>query len=248
MERARILDGSDVRPGDTLIGLPSSGLHTNGYSLARRILFEGSGLSVDDPIPGLGATVKEALLAIHRSYWGVLRAEIAAGRLVALAHITGGGMPGNIPRSLPGGLGAEIRRDSWEIPRLFHTLQALGSVSDEEMFRVFNMGVGMVVITRPAEAAGLLARLRTGGEAAWELGVVCEGEGVRLVLEPTSFAAPCELHSSHSGRPSPGSERRRSRSSGYRPNARRERAHSWPDCAATPPSPSKRFTAASDSS
>ncbi len=181
VERARILDGSDVRPGDTLIGLPSSGLHTNGYSLARRILFEGSGLSVDDPIPGLGETVKEALLDIHRSYWGVLRAEIAAGSLLALAHITGGGMPGNIPRSLPGGLGAEIRRDSWKVPRLFHTLQALGSVSDEEMFRVFNMGVGMVVTTRPAEVAGLLYRLRSSGEAAWELGVVCEGEGVRLV-------------------------------------------------------------------
>ena len=181
VERARILDGSEVRAGDVLIGLPSSGLHTNGYSLARRILLDGAGLSVEDRIPGTGETVKEALLAVHRSYLGVLGGEIEAGRLVALAHITGGGMGGNIPRSLPADLGAEIRRDSWEVPRLFRCLEALGPVGEEEMFRVFNMGVGMVAITRPAEAAGLLGRLRTAGEAAWELGVVQEGAGVRLV-------------------------------------------------------------------
>ena len=181
VERARILDGSEVRAGDVLIGLPSSGLHTNGYSLARRILLEGAGLSVDDTIPGAGDTVKDALLAVHRSYLGVLGGELEEGNVVALAHITGGGMEGNIPRSLPDGLGAEIRRDSWEVPRLFRALETLGPVSEEEMFRVFNMGVGMVVITHPAEAAGLLGRLRGGGEAAWELGVVREGEGVRLV-------------------------------------------------------------------
>ncbi len=181
VERARILDGSKVRAGDVLIGLPSSGLHTNGYSLARRILLEEAGLSVDDPIPGVGETVKDALLAVHRSYLGVLGGELGGGRVVALAHITGGGMEGNIPRSLPGALGAEIRRDSWEVPRLFRALGTLGPVSEEEMFRVFNMGVGMVAITRPAEAAGLLGRLRGRGEAAWELGVVRECEGVRLV-------------------------------------------------------------------
>ena len=181
VERGRILDGSEVRSGDVLIGLPSTGLHTNGYSLARRILFEAAGLEVHDLLPGLGETVGDALLKIHRSYAGVLGAEIAAGGVSALAHITGGGMPGNIPRSLPVGLGAEVRRNSWEVPPLFRSLQALGSVSEREMFRVFNMGVGMVVITRPEEAPGVLSRLHATGEGAWELGAVCEGEGVRLV-------------------------------------------------------------------
>ena len=181
VERGRILDGSEVRSGDVLIGLPSTGLHTNGYSLARRILFEAAGLEVDDLVPGLGETVGDELLKVHRSYAGVLGAEIASGSVRALAHITGGGMPGNIPRSLPVGLGAEVRRNSWRVPRLFRSLQALGSVSEKEMFRVFNMGVGMVVITRAEAAAGVLSRLHDAGEAAWELGAVCEGEGVRLV-------------------------------------------------------------------
>ncbi len=181
VERRRILDGSKVRSGDVLIGLPSSGLHTNGYSLARRILFEAAGLDVGDPVPGLGETVGDALLKIHRSYAGVLGAEIAAGSVSALAHITGGGMSGNIPRSLPAGLGAEVRRNSWRVPRLFRSLQALGSVSDGEMFRVFNMGVGMVVIAPPEEAPGVLSRLHAAGEDAWELGAVCEAEGVRFV-------------------------------------------------------------------
>ncbi|MSR22538.1 MAG: phosphoribosylformylglycinamidine cyclo-ligase [Gemmatimonadetes bacterium] len=179
--RDRILDGSAVRAGDVLLGLPSSGLHTNGYTLARKIVFDASGLGVDDPFPGLGATVGSALLRVHRSYLHVLLGELERGSIRAMAHITGGGLPGNLPRSLPTGLGAEIRASSWTVPPLFRALQELGSVRDDEMFRVFNMGVGMVVVVPCAEADLVLARLRGSGEDAWVLGSVVEESGVHFI-------------------------------------------------------------------
>jgi phosphoribosylformylglycinamidine cyclo-ligase len=179
--RDRILDGSRVRDGDVLIGLPSSGLHTNGYTLARRILFDAAGLGVDDRVPGLGETAGEALLSVHRSYLGLLRDELEAGRIRALAHITGGGIPGNLPRSLPEGLGARVKRDSWTVPPIFAALQELGGVDDGEMLRVFNMGVGMILVVSPDEAPGMLDRLARSGEDAWILGNVEAGTGVDFV-------------------------------------------------------------------
>jgi phosphoribosylformylglycinamidine cyclo-ligase len=181
VSRGRILDGRDVKPGYALIGLPSSGLHTNGYSLARRIVFEVAGLGPDDTYPGLDESVAAALLRVHRSYLGVLSPELAAGSLAALAHITGGGLSGNLPRSLPRGLGAAIRLSSWEVPQLFKTLQDLGSVEDAEMFRVFNMGVGMVAVVPGAETDAVVGRLQEAGEKAWVLGEVVEEPGVRFV-------------------------------------------------------------------
>jgi phosphoribosylformylglycinamidine cyclo-ligase len=180
VSRDRILDGSRVRAGDALVGLSSSGLHTNGYSLARQILFEAAGLGVTDRFPGLEETVATALLRVHRSYLGVLWPELEAGTVSAIAHITGGGIPGNLPRSLPEGLGAEIDRSSWEVPPLFRALRELGSVDEDEMFRVFNMGVGMVVVLPSAGAGPFVRRLATRGEEAWELGQIVDRPGVHF--------------------------------------------------------------------
>jgi phosphoribosylformylglycinamidine cyclo-ligase len=180
VDREKILDGSRVRTGDILIGLGSSGLHTNGYSLARKIVFDAMGLQVGDLIPGLERTVEEALLAVHRSYLPSLRPLLASGHLHGLAHITGGGIPGNLPRTLGAGQGARILKSSWEIPPLFRTLQEGGRVAADEMFRVFNMGVGMIVITPPDQAQGVADDLAAAGERSWILGEVVKGEGVEL--------------------------------------------------------------------
>jgi phosphoribosylformylglycinamidine cyclo-ligase len=185
VSRERIVDGSRVREGDVLLGLPSSGLHTNGYTLARKIVFEAAGLRVDDPMPGLEEetgggveTVGEALLRVHRTYRPVLEDELERDTVRALAHITGGGIPGNLPRSLPEGLGAALRRDSWSVPPLFESLRKLGNVEEHEMFRVFNMGVGMILAVAEEDAEGVLTRLRARDEHAWELGRVVAGKGV----------------------------------------------------------------------
>lgn len=179
--RDRIVDGRRVEVGDALLALPSSGLHTNGYTLARKILLEAGGLSVTDPFPGLEESVAKALLRVHRSYLPSLRDELALGTIRGLAHITGGGIPGNLPRSLPAGTGAEIFGSSWEVPTLFRTMQEMGGVDEGEMFRVFNMGVGMIAVVAHAEAEGVLARLRAAGEAAWLLGRVTGDSGVHFV-------------------------------------------------------------------
>jgi phosphoribosylformylglycinamidine cyclo-ligase len=179
--RERILDGRTVEEGDLLLALPSSGLHTNGYTLARKILLEAGGLSMNDPFPGLDESVGEALLRVHRSYLSSLREELDRGSLRGLAHITGGGIPGNLPRSLPEGTGAEIDRGSWEVPTLFRTMQEIGGVDEDEMFRVFNMGVGMIAAVAPSQAEGVLARLQESGEGAWVLGRVTGVPGVHFV-------------------------------------------------------------------
>jgi phosphoribosylformylglycinamidine cyclo-ligase len=180
VERENILDGSLVQAGDTIIGLASSGLHTNGFSLARKIVFEAMGLHVRDQMPGLGMTVGEALLGVHHSYLASLGPLLTGGRIRALAHITGGGIPGNLPRVLGDGLGARIRLDSWEVPSLFRVLQEGGGVSTQEMFRVFNMGVGMIVITASGDPGQVAEELASAGEESWILGEVVEGEGVEL--------------------------------------------------------------------
>jgi phosphoribosylformylglycinamidine cyclo-ligase len=181
VDRAGILDGSRVRVGDVLIGLGSNGLHTNGYSLARKIVFEAMGLQVGDLLPGMNRTVGDALLSIHRSYLPSLRPHLASGRIHGLAHITGGGIPGNLPRTLGPGQGARIDTGSWEIPPLFRTLQEGGRVATAEMFRVFNMGVGMIVIAPGPEAEGVADDLAAAGERSWILGEVVQGEGVELL-------------------------------------------------------------------
>jgi phosphoribosylformylglycinamidine cyclo-ligase len=173
VEREAVIDGSRVRAGDALIALPSSGLHTNGYSLVRAAfgLAKGGGAGRDRAIldtwhEELGVTLGDALLAVHRSYLAVLRPLL--GRLHAWAHITGGGIPGNLPRVLPEGLGAFIDAGSWATPPLFRLIQRQGGVADGEMYRTFNMGVGAILVVAAEDAAGVLAQL----PEAWALGAV----------------------------------------------------------------------------
>lgn len=165
VDRSRVIDGRRVRPGDQVIGLPSSGLHTNGYALARRIVFDSLGLAVDSEAEGLDGPVGEVLLRPHRSYRRLVSSLLAEGTAVkALAHITGGGLTDNLPRVLPSGAGVEIDRRAWTPPPVFTFLQRHGRLDDEEAFRTFNMGIGFVVVCAPEQSDPLLARCRGRGE------------------------------------------------------------------------------------
>jgi phosphoribosylformylglycinamidine cyclo-ligase len=180
VEEDSVLGSERVREGDTLIGLPSSGLHTNGYSLARRIVDERLHLRPGDPFPELGITTADALLAIHTSYLGVLRPHLS--RIHALAHITGGGLPGNLNRALPATLDARVDASSWTVPPLFQVLVEAGQVSRDEAFRAFNMGVGMVAVVPRESADALVHSVRAAGTDAWVMGeVVGGGEGKVLL-------------------------------------------------------------------
>ena len=173
------LHGDRVRVGDVLVGYASSGLHTNGYTLARRIVFNELGLDVEDELPGLGRSVGEALLAVHRSYWTAIAP--AVGDVHALAHITGGGIPGNLSRSLPPGCAAQVDRARWEVPGLFALLQDAGRVAEDEMFQVFNMGLGMIAVVPPERVAAVRRVAASAGVTTWEVGRIVRGEGVELV-------------------------------------------------------------------
>jgi phosphoribosylformylglycinamidine cyclo-ligase len=177
VERDRIIEGKTIVPGDVLIGLPSSGLHTNGYSLARRIVFDVMGLSVDSHLDELGKTVGEALLEPHRSYLAPLSDVIDRRLAKGLAHITGGGITENLPRILPDGVGAVIERGAWDVPAIFQVLQRAGDVAEPEMFRAFNMGIGMVVACDARYESEVLSMLRdTGEKDARVIGSLVQGE------------------------------------------------------------------------
>ena len=174
----RIVDGRGLRPGDALIGLPSSGLHTNGYSLARRIVFEQLHLGVRDRVPELDTTVAEALLAPHRSYLPLVRPLLPSGAIKAMAHITGGGITDNLPRVLPQGTGAFVRLGSWDVPPIFQWLQRAGHVPQEDMLRTFNMGVGLILAVAAPDADRVMAALRDAGEpGARVIGEIAAGDG-----------------------------------------------------------------------
>jgi phosphoribosylformylglycinamidine cyclo-ligase len=180
VEEDAVLGSHRVQPGDRLIGLPSSGLHTNGYSLARKILFENLALSHSDRFPGTEVSVAEALLVVHRSYFACL--EPLLNEVNALAHITGGGLPGNVDRVLPEGCDATIETSTWTIPHPFRVLADAGSIAREEMFRTFNMGVGMVIVAAREKADRVVSQLAANGCEPWVLGVVTAGSGrVQLV-------------------------------------------------------------------
>lgn len=164
-----------VREGDVLIGLESSGLHTNGYSLARKIVSERMKLGYDDSYPGLDGSVADALMLTHRSYLKALQPSL--GDIHAMAHITGGGLPGNLDRSLPDALDAHVDTNTWEVPPLFTALEEAGQVSRDEMFRVFNMGVGMVVIAPRDKADAIIGQARVAGVVGWVMGDVRSGSG-----------------------------------------------------------------------
>jgi phosphoribosylformylglycinamidine cyclo-ligase len=177
LDRPRLLDSTRVEVGDILVGLPSTGLHTNGYSLARRVFFDVLGLGVDEAVPGgSGQTVGEELLAIHKSYLPQLGGLLDHPGLHALAHITGGGLTDNLPRVLPKKTHAEVKLGTWEIPHVFHLLQEHGGVSTDEMLRVFNMGVGMVLVVAQESLAEVLSELRKGDTRGSIIGSVAKGK------------------------------------------------------------------------
>jgi len=175
VEEDAILGADRVEEGDVILGLASSGLHTNGFSLARRIVAERMHLRVDDEFPGETASVADVLLRIHRSYLPLLRPILR--RIHGMAHITGGGLPGNVNRVLPDTLDAVIDGGSWPVPNLFAQLERHGQVSREEMYRTFNMGVGMVVITDETDAAAVEASAASANVDTWRLGRTVRGTG-----------------------------------------------------------------------
>jgi phosphoribosylformylglycinamidine cyclo-ligase len=174
VEEDRVLDGRAIRPGDAIVALASNGLHTNGYSLARRIVFDRMGLSPDDPFPDEEGSVADVLLRVHRSYLRALTPQLE--RVNGLAHITGGGLTDNVPRILPAGTAARIRTDSWEVPPVFRVLQREGGVERAEMFRAFNMGVGMVAVVAADVADAIAGALNAAGQTAWIAGEIVPGE------------------------------------------------------------------------
>jgi phosphoribosylformylglycinamidine cyclo-ligase len=181
VEEDRVLDGRAIRAGDALVALGSSGLHTNGYSLARRIVFDRMGLGVDDPFPGEDASVAEVLLRVHRSYLHPLWPLIEVGKVHGLAHITGGGLVDNVPRILPKNVDARFDAASWRVPSLFQVLQREGGVDPAEMYRAFNMGIGMVAVVPAEDADGVVAALVAAGERAWVAGEAVPGIGVAQI-------------------------------------------------------------------
>ncbi len=177
VSRREILGASRVAEGDLIFGLASSGLHTNGYTLARKICFELMQLSATDEMPGVGCSVGEALLAVHRSYLGSLSPALEAGCVHALAHITGGGLTDNLPRVLPATLSAQIDLGSWEIPPLFRALQRAGEVPWDDMLRTFNNGIGMVAIVSEGAAEAFRDQLEGSGEHCHLIGRIVRGKG-----------------------------------------------------------------------
>ncbi len=179
VERSAILDGSAPKEGDRLLGLPSSGLHSNGYSLARKVLLERAQLPLDSVVPELGAPLADVLLTPTRIYTAAVRAALAAGGVRALCHVTGGGIPGNLPRVLPDGLGAEVEERSIPRPPIFDLIAREGGVAPEEMRRTFNLGVGLSLVVDPACADAVTSALRAAGETPFAFGrvVATDAEG-----------------------------------------------------------------------
>ncbi len=180
VEKKKIVDGKKIKKGDVLIGLPSNGLHTNGYSLARKVFFEEAGKSVNDFLPELNATVGEALLVPHKNYSKIVLQLMQKFDLHGIAHITGGSFYKNIGRLLPEGLGGEISKSAWSVPPLFKVMQKLGKVPEEDMYHTFNMGIGMVLIVAKKEKVKILQALKKMGEKPIEIGEIVGGEGVTV--------------------------------------------------------------------
>jgi phosphoribosylformylglycinamidine cyclo-ligase len=172
VDRRKMLDGSRIKPGDAILGLASNGLHTNGYSLARKVLLETMGLKLDEKIPGLPKPLGEELLRVHKNYQPAL-AALPAGLVKGLAHITGGGLLDNLPRILPETCDAVIDTRTWTVPPLFRIIEEGGKVPREEMYQVFNMGIGMAVVVAEKDAAAAMKTLK-----AKRIGAIERGQGI----------------------------------------------------------------------
>lgn len=180
-DRAKIIDGKSIVAGDVLLALPSVGLHTNGYSLARKLFFEVAGYEVDTRLDELQMTVGEALLQPHVSYLKPLDTLLDSGLIKGLAHITGGGLTDNLPRILPEGLAAEIDKGTWPVLPIFKLMRQIGNVSEAEMYRTFNMGVGMVIVTTAQDQEAIKSHLQKQGALVYEIGRVIEGQHQVLI-------------------------------------------------------------------
>ncbi len=176
VDKEKIIDGKQIAAGDVLLALPSVGLHTNGYSLARKLFFEVAGYDVNARVAELRMTVSEALLQPHLSYLKPLEGLLDSGMIKGLAHITGGGLTDNIPRILPPGTAVEIKKGSWPVLPVFQLMRRLGNVSEAEMYRTFNMGAGMVIVLSQSDADAVKLHLQERDEQVFEVGRVVEGE------------------------------------------------------------------------
>ena len=176
VEREKIINGKSVEIGDCVLGLPSNGLHTNGYSLARKLLFEIAGYSPETFVSEIKNKVGNELMRTHRSYWSIIRKMIAGDCVAALAHITGGGITENLPRVLPKGTSAIVEYGTWPVPPIFEHLQRLGNVDKEEMLRTFNMGLGMLVVVPAKKFKKAQTLLERASEKFYSVGRIVKGE------------------------------------------------------------------------
>jgi phosphoribosylformylglycinamidine cyclo-ligase len=183
VDRPKIIDGKTIKPGDTILGLASSGLHSNGYSLARRVFFEKAKLDVSATLPELERPLGEALLTPTRIYAKQILALIKEFRIKGIAHITGGGITENLPRILPQGVRAKINRKAWTIPPIFQALSKLGQVEREEMYRVFNMGIGLILIVPSQSATAVLKKAAELGDQGWKIGEIVSSSGTEGEVE-----------------------------------------------------------------
>ena len=175
VEKSKVITSARVREGDVLLGLPSTGVHSNGFSLVRKIVFERQGMKGDEYIEALGKTIGEELLTPTRLYPKVCLPLIEKFDLHGMVHVTGGGFYDNIPRALPDDLAVEIDADAWEMPTIFRLLQEWGNVDWQEMYRTFNMGIGMILIVSPEEAEKVKVHLKGAGETVYSIGRVVRG-------------------------------------------------------------------------
>jgi len=175
VDREHIIDGRTIEPGDVILGLPSAGLHTNGYSLARKLFFEVAAFNFDSYVDEAEGTAGAVLLRPHVSYLRTLEGLLDSGKIKGLAHITGGGLLENIPRILPERTNAEIQRGSWPALPVFELLQRLGSIEEHEMYRTFNMGVGMIVVCAQSDATSIKSHIEATGESCYEIGRIATG-------------------------------------------------------------------------
>ncbi|MFA5528073.1 MAG: phosphoribosylformylglycinamidine cyclo-ligase [Peptostreptococcales bacterium] len=180
VDRDKIIDGSKIKEKDILIGIPSSGIHSNGYSLVRKLFFEKLGLKVDDFVEDLNSTVGEALLMPTRIYTKLCNSILPIHDVLGIVHITGGGFYENIPRILPEGLGAQVECGSWDMPKIFNFMQEKGNIPRDEMYSTFNMGIGLMMVVREEEADSILKNLENINEKAYKIGRIVKGQGVTL--------------------------------------------------------------------
>ena len=183
IDESRVVNGSSIRVGDVCLGLPSNGLHTNGYTLARKVAFDIAGLKPDQHIDELGMTIAEALMMVHRCYAPVVRPLLTQYDIHGMAHITGGGLRGNLNRVLPKNCDAEITKGTWPVPPIFDFLKTAGDIDPDDIYSAFNMGIGFVLVVDPDDADKIADDLKAAGEQACRIGVIRQGTGTVSLIE-----------------------------------------------------------------